>query len=223
MKINQLSNAILKNDAVSNQMLAIKDTLKELGHDSKIFVRWKDQNLLDDAIITIPYPENIGYSKIPNLLIESNIVFYHYHSKSFFLQILEKLSGKKILYYHNITPSRFFKGIEPNTVKTLEEGLRDLKKVKSICPIAVGSEYNAIELKKINFSKVFEIPYYIDQKKYSPNILRFEDKNKIYDNIIFVGRIAPNKKHEEIIKCFYYYSNAYYYHILIYMIIVLYS
>ena len=37
MKINQISNAILKNDAISNQMLALKNILQELGHDSKNF------------------------------------------------------------------------------------------------------------------------------------------------------------------------------------------
>ena len=47
MKINQISNAMTDSDAISNQMLEIKNILHDMGHDSKIYVRWKAEHLKD--------------------------------------------------------------------------------------------------------------------------------------------------------------------------------
>ena len=173
----------------------------------KIFVRWKDEHLKDDSIITMSEFENQDHYNMPKLLLESDIVFFHHHSESFFLKMLEKLNCKKILYYHNITPPHFFKNIDDNVAQTLERGLEQLNQLKLLCPVAVGSKYNQIELEKLGLSKVFELPYFIDKNQYASKILRLENNNKIYDNIVFVGRIAPNKKQDDLIKIFYYYSN----------------
>ena len=166
MKINQLSNAILKNDAVSNQMLAIKNTLKELGHDSKIYVRWKDENLKDDSIITLSNIDETDF-KLPVSLGISDIIFFHHHTESVLINILNNLDCIKILFYHNITPPQFFKNIDNNVSQTLLKGLEQLNQLKSLCQIAVGSKYSKIELEKIKFSKVFEIPFFVDKNQYT--------------------------------------------------------
>lgn len=206
MKINQISNAILKNDAISNQMLALKNTLQELGHDSKIYVKWKDEKLKDDSVIALSNIDKTDF-ELPVSLRNSNIIFFHHHSESILIKILTNLDCIKILYYHNITPPHFFKNIDNNVAQTLGKGLEQLNQLKLLCPIAVGSKYNQIELEKLEFSKVFELPYFIDKNQYTRKTSRLENNNKIYDNIIFVGRITPNKKQDELIKIFYYYSN----------------
>jgi glycosyltransferase involved in cell wall biosynthesis len=206
MKIHQISNAILENDAISNQMLSLKNYLKDLGYDSKIFVKWKDDKIKDDSIVTL---SNFGQSdfNIPTVLQESDIIFFHHHSESVLLNILENLKCTKILYYHNITPPNFFKNIDNQISKTLQKGIQQLNQLKSLCQIAIGSKYNQIQLKNMGFSQVFEIPYFIDKNLYPTKLPRIEKENKIYDNIVFVGRIAPNKKQDDLIKIFYFYNN----------------
>ena len=74
MKINQISNAITESDAISNQMLEIKNILHDMGHESKIYVRWKAEHLKDESIITMSEHENKENHNIPNSLVESDIV-----------------------------------------------------------------------------------------------------------------------------------------------------
>jgi len=209
MKINQLANSISKYDAVSNQIIAIKNVLQELGHESKIYVKYKDNSIQDNAI-TILHEKNDNNSKITPVessLTHSDIVIFHHFNKSLLLDTLKNLNCKKILYYHNITPPSFFIKSDKDLAQKQEIGIHQLSNLKTICKIGIGSKYNQIQLENMGFKKTYEISYYIDGKHYCDKNNRLISKDKIYDNLIFIGRIAPNKKHEDIIKIFYYYSN----------------
>lgn len=204
MKIIQISNSITKYDAVSNQILAIKKTTENLGYDNIILVKWKDQNLKDESIITIN-----SFNKPRNLFNNYNddIIIFHHHSKSLLVDLFKKLKGKKILFYHNITPPYFFQQIDTKFASDQQNGLDQLKILKSFCDLAIGSRFSINELKEIGFSNIHEFTFYFDWNLYSKKNLRDTNYYKTYDNIIFVGRIAPNKKHDDLIKIFYYYSN----------------
>ena len=205
MLINQVANSISLNDAVSKQIFAIKNKLKSLGYNSNIFAYWIDANINDDSVFSLQ--NYVGGDKVPEKLFESDIVIYHHYNKSLLIELLKKLRCKKILYYHNITPPHFFQQYDHKLTLDQQSGLDQLQILKSVCMISVGSTYNVIELEKLGFTNVNEIPYYFDMKKYSKKNQRTSSNNKTYDNIIFIGRIAPNKKHVDLIKIFYYYSN----------------
>jgi glycosyltransferase involved in cell wall biosynthesis len=84
----------------------------------------------------------------------------------------------------------------------------------SDCNVAIGdSEYNRRELLEYNFdnNKTDVLPIFTSFEKFEEigiNENLFELYNDGYVNLLFVGRIAPNKKIEDIIKCFYYYNNG---------------
>jgi len=208
MKINQITNAISKYDAVSNQIIEIKNVLCELGHESKIYVKYKDQNVKDNAI-TILNEKTTESKKIPqeSSLFESDIVILHHFNKSLLFDTFKTINCKKILYYHNITPPSFFMKYDKELANQQKIGLQQLLNFKDICHMGIGSKYNQIQLQKLGFKKTFEIPYYVDEKLYGIKNERPFSDNKIYDNFLFVGRISPNKKYEDILKIFYYYSN----------------
>ena len=203
MIINQLTNGITLNDAVSKQVIAIKKCLEDLGIESSIFVYWKDEKIKEGSVFSIY--ENT--SNLPPKLLKSDIVIYHHYNKSHVIEVLKKLSCQKILYYHNITPPSFFKDSDPKMAEDQQIGLNQMEILKSLCDSAAGSIYNVVELKKMGFSSVYEVPYYFDMKLYSKKNQRVLENKKVYDNIIFVGRIAPNKRQDDLIKIFYYYTN----------------
>lgn len=207
MKITQITSSLSKFDAVSNQILVIKKALHELGYESKIYTKYQDPNLIDDSIVILANNEESKITKLESFLFQSDIVIVHHYNQSLILDVLKHIDCKKILYYHNITAPSFFTNYNKDLASKQKIGLQQLKELKSLCHMGVGSKYNQIDLQNLGFKKTFELSYYIDEKLYTDKNKRTISDDKTYDNLVFVGRIAPNKKHEDLIKIFYYYSN----------------
>ncbi|RQD92770.1 glycosyltransferase, partial [Methanosalsum natronophilum] len=74
--------------------------------------------------------------------------------------------------------------------------------------IALGdSEYNRYELEQMGYPNTGVLPLLIDYSIYTSwNHDLCNTYSDDWVNILFVGRISPNKKHEDIIKVFYYYK-----------------
>jgi len=163
MKIIQISNAISAYDAISSQILAIAETAKRHGYENEILVKWKDDTLNHKSIIRLE-----GQNEISNLSnsTDDDIIIFHHYTKSLLIDFLKKMHGRKILYYHNITPPHFFRKYDPKFANEQQNGLEQLQVLKSLCTISAGSKYNVLELKKLGFTKVYEIPYYLDMKQY---------------------------------------------------------
>jgi len=88
----------------------------------------------------------------------------------------------------------------------------ELEKFVSKTDFGLGdSEYNRLELEELGFKKTGVLPIVMDFKKFDregSKIIR-----KIYGdgkfNILFVGRVIPNKKIDELIKLFAIYQKFY--------------
>ncbi|MCX6553519.1 MAG: glycosyltransferase family 4 protein, partial [Candidatus Aminicenantes bacterium] len=119
------------------------------------------------------------------------------------------LKGKKALIYHNITPSHFFVGYSDTLVRITSAGREQLQKLTSCFDLSVGdSSYNAEELRKLGFTNVRVFPLLVDLQDYDqPHsqayaaLLKNERKN-----IVFAGRVSPNKKIEDLIKVVFFYK-----------------
>jgi glycosyltransferase involved in cell wall biosynthesis len=118
--------------------------------------------------------------------------------------------GRKIVVYHNITPFEYFYGYSRANYDLTylgREGLNFLKDKVERC--FADSQFNKTDLRETGYSCPIDV---------LPIIVPFDDYNKTpnqdilkqYDddwvNILFVGRIAPNKKPEDIIRAFAYYK-----------------
>jgi len=70
------------------------------------------------------------------------------------------------------------------------------------------SEYNRKELLALNFKRTEVFPLFIDYKKYEKPLSNF--MYELFDddrlNILFVGRIVPNKRIDGLIKVLFYYK-----------------
>ena len=116
--------------------------------------------------------------------------------------------SSKCLVYHNITPSSFFEKYNSQFAQLLEQGREDLKVLSSHFPISVAdSAYNASELSDAGFRDSDTLPIIVNPQKWD-----FMADTKLMSelqdgkaNLIFVGRIAPNKKQDDLIKAFAHY------------------
>jgi glycosyltransferase involved in cell wall biosynthesis len=185
-------------DGVSLDALALA---KQLGKDKKISTMIYAERI--DPRISSRVAKH--YSKLPELNDE-DIIIFHLSIGSKLNQLIKELKGRKIFRYHNITPPYWYRGYNFTLEALCEKGLaevRDLAGVADFC--YADSTFNMQDLQamgyKCNFSIVpIQIPFRDYDKKPDQNTLaKYQDG---YTNILFTGRIVPNKKHEDIIRAF---------------------
>ena len=205
VNINQLTPALHQNDAVGESILEINRTLGGWGHQPGIFSLEVDLPLEGIAR---------GLSEFNNFDNEDAINILHFAIPSVLTQIFKESKGKKVLIYHNITPSRFFEGINSEMVHIATVGREELSSLVKCTDFALGdSRFNEEELKEYGFSKTGVFPIPLNPERYDvESIIPLKKmlQRDEYCNILFAGRITPNKKIEDIIKSFYYFKNLFY-------------
>jgi len=204
MKIYQIVPSLSYGDAIGNEVIAIDKVIKECGYTTIVLSDYVDPRINIKAKI---YNRN----KFCSELFSEDIVIYHKAIGNHFSEEIKEYKCKKIMIYHNMTPKEFFVPYNKKTASALENGIRQLENLKEYVDyILADSEYNKLELEEIGFKCKIDVqPLIIDFEEYEtkPNediIKRYSDEGT---NIIFAGRIAPNKKQEDVIKAFYYYKN----------------
>ncbi|HEX9919057.1 MAG TPA: glycosyltransferase, partial [Pyrinomonadaceae bacterium] len=117
-------------------------------------------------------------------------------------------AGAKCLVYHNVTPAEYYAPYRPGFAWMLETGRAHLPRLAPHFPVSVGdSAFNAAELAACGFERPGVLPIICDPAKWN---LRADDAlmDRLQDgriNVLFVGRIAPNKKLDELVEAFAHY------------------
>lgn len=198
MIINQLLPTMSYGDAVSNSALAMQNCLKEIGIESKIYAEHIHPKLtaIVNPASTIPKNESVIY----HMAIGCHLAYE-----------IPKFTKKRMLLYHNITPNHFFKGYDEQSAELCVQGREELNFLKDFIDVSFAvSEYNKSELEQIGYKKSSVTPIMINFEDYDSscnyNLLTKLRQTKKGTDLLFVGRLAPNKKQEDIIKVFYYYK-----------------
>ena len=202
MQVHQILPTISPGDAIGNEVLEIRALLKSWGYDSEIYAQNIHPKLSKVAKAITDY-KKVSSSK--------NILIFHFAIGSDVSKYVKTLPDKKILIYHNITPPSYFLGVNDTLVYLLNKGRKELAEYSNIADLALGvSEYNRKELVELGFKNTGVLPIIIDFDAYEQEpdqkvLNKFDDE---CTNFLFVGRVSPNKKQEDIIKIFYYYNKC---------------
>lgn len=197
MELHQLVHTLSYGDAISGEVLALQRCLRGLGFDSEIF-----------AINTHPKYKGAArdYREFPARF--SGEVLLHYSLGSPLNDLYRKLEGAtRSLIYHNLTPAHWFRSVNPRIVADIERGLSELPQLCAITDrLIADSGFNAGELKALGFDAAV-LPLPIDTHKWdvpaNPGIYSLlKDDPSLH--VLHVGRMAPNKCIEDIIKSFYF-------------------
>lgn len=203
MRVIQLISTIAFGDAVSNDTLALQDVIKSMGYTTRIYA----ESVVSpyDSKIALPV-EEIGE------LNKDDIAIYHLSTGSQLSFDFADYKCRKIVVYHNITPPEFFEG-NNQYIKGINkwglEGAAFLKDKVDYC--LADSEFNRQNLIDMGYTCPIDVlPIVIPMKDYKkkPNKWALKECSG-YTNIMFTGRIAPNKKQEDVIAAFYYYKKLY--------------
>ena len=192
--IHQVLPDFVFGDAISNQALAIRDQIRALGYQSKIFCKRRDERSPDVAALLDESKPETGAALI-----------YHYGIGSDLTAAVLAHQGPKALVYHNITPASYFQAYRPGFAWMLDVGRVSLKRLgRYFCHSVADSAYNASELAASGFKSPQVLPIIIDPDRWNiePNE---ELLNRLQDgrtNILFTGRLAPNKKQDQLLRAF---------------------
>jgi glycosyltransferase involved in cell wall biosynthesis len=114
------------------------------------------------------------------------------------------LPGTRVLCYHNVTPPHFFAPFDAGITRMARQGRRELETLAGRTDIAIGvSEYNRAELEDLGFERTMVVPLLVDTARLTaapPSPALDKLLGDGLANILFVGRLAPNKKIEDHIK-----------------------
>jgi len=196
-EIHQLLPNLNYGDAISNQALGIRDYLRKLGYKSDIFVRYVDDRVAHEAKVFQPQ----------NISPKAGLI-YHHSIGSELTDYAIAHPGSKCLIYHNITPAEFFLPYRLEFAKLLETGRTALSRLAENFPVSAGvSAYNADELLTSGFNEPAVLPIAVDPRKWDmpadASLMQQLQDGK--SNLLFVGRIAPNKCQEHLLEAFAHY------------------
>lgn len=198
---------VYSNDAVGGDILAEHEFLNSVGIETYIYSEHYDK-----ASSSV-----INKEAIDLINDEDTILIYHHAIFSESGEtIMSTAKCKKILKYHNITPAHFFLPYSADIFKLCFKGRRQNYTFckHGIDLLLADSEYNAGEFHAIGFPQ--------KQSRVLPPYTKLSDFDKVEScpmvsskladgkiNVLFVGRVAPNKGHINIINTAYYYKAQY--------------
>jgi glycosyltransferase involved in cell wall biosynthesis len=201
MTINTLHQFIVgaaPGDAITDHALLIRRWLRELGFASNLYAYHIHEAIEDEVrpMTTLRAGNEGGW-----------LIAHH----SIGSPAIDRLLARRfqlILIYHNITPAEFFAPVDPAWANFMRMGQKQLQQFPPQTRLALAvSPYNRLDLQQLPFNQTGVLPLALDERLYqTPSnqalVAEFNGRGPI---LLFVGRIAPNKRQEDLIKLLFYY------------------
>jgi glycosyltransferase involved in cell wall biosynthesis len=191
--VHQWLPAAHRGDAVGDNARLLRDTLRRAGHDADIFALEIDADMTAEAR---PWSDPAAR--------DADVTILHYAVPSPMTAALSTLPGARVVQYHNVTPARFFAPFDAGLARLCIVGRQELATLVDRVDLALGvSEFNRRELDELGFTRTGVLPLAVNTGRLTsaapvPALERFLQDGLV--NILFVGRVAPNKKLEDHIR-----------------------
>jgi glycosyltransferase involved in cell wall biosynthesis len=198
--IHQITPTMSMGDAISNEVLAMQNLFQQMGIQGEIYAKNIDSRLSKKVRDFRKYKGN-----------KQEIILHHFGIGSDVNDYVRELKNTtKIIRYHNITPAEFFEGYSPVAHKLCSWGREQLAVANKCYQYGLAdSHYNKEELIELGYKNIGVIPILLaldDYKKQPDEKIIQAYKSDQRTTVMFLGRIAPNKKQEDVIRAFYYYK-----------------
>jgi glycosyltransferase involved in cell wall biosynthesis len=170
----------------------MRDAFRRWGHAADVLALELDEDLEGDGV-RWPGPPATA----------ADTVILHYALPSPLTAALAGHPGRRVVIHHNITPPEFFTAWDEEMARICALGRRELPSLAGVAHLGLGdSEYNRQELEAAGFAATGVLPIYLDFDRYreppDPVLSRMLGDGRT--NVLFVGRVAPNKRHDDLIR-----------------------
>ncbi len=199
-QVHQFLPVLDEGDAIGNHAMALRRLFRRAGFASDIYVWRAGKGLKRECL---PYQKHRAVSSPQNAAV------LHFSVGSPLSAYVKGLPDKKVMIYHNVTPKEYFVGVSEHVYYIAKAGRKELASLAGRMDLCLcDSEFNRKELLSLGYDNVHVLPLLID---FSILDVRPDEKvQRKYDddwkNLLFVGRLTPNKKQEDVIRVFYYYK-----------------
>jgi L-malate glycosyltransferase len=193
VRIDQWVPALHRGDAIGDSARLMRDAFRSWGHEADVYALELDADLEGDGR---RFPEWSPGGP-------GDVVVLHFALPSPLTAAFRAHRGRRVLLYHNVTPPEYFAGWDDDMARICRVGREELETLAGHCDLGLAdSEWNRRELEALGVARTGVLPICLDFARYreEPNpVLRrlFEDGRT---NLLFVGRLAPNKKAEDLIR-----------------------
>ncbi|HVL66661.1 MAG TPA: glycosyltransferase family 4 protein [Vicinamibacterales bacterium] len=193
MIVNQWVPAAHRGDAIGDSARKVRDMLRAAGHESDLFAMTIDDDLRGEVR---PFSDPASRA--------GDVTIFHFALPSPMTEAFAQLRGARVLQYHNITPAQFFAPYDAGLFRLAALGRRELKTLAGRVDLALGdSDFNRQELEELGFAPTGVMPIAVDTARITGAPRRPALEKILADgliNILYVGRIAPNKRIEDHIR-----------------------
>jgi L-malate glycosyltransferase len=193
MIVNQWVPAAHRGDAIGDSARRVRDMLRRAGYRSDLFALTIEDDLRGDVR---PFADAAARA--------GDLTIFHFALPSPMTEAFGTLPGGRILQYHNITPAAFFAPYDAGLFRLAALGRRELQSLVGRVELALGdSEFNRRELVDLGFKRTGVLPIAVNTERITKAPRRPALEKILGDgliNILFVGRIVPNKRIEDHIR-----------------------
>lgn len=202
MEFHQLLSSASAKDAVTGSALELQRLLSQVA-PSSIYAADLDE-AVSWAIGPLP---RYRYRQSPRS--DQDVLIYHAsigdpRCVEFLLERDERL----FLYYHNMTPAKYFRPYDPEVADQLATGRAELVRLRDRTEVAFAvSEYNAAELRALGYTTVKVVPPFVDVGR----LQRAEPDRALLSQIderqpgalhVYLGQLFPHKRPDLLLQAY---------------------
>jgi glycosyltransferase involved in cell wall biosynthesis len=200
-RIDQALPSFAYGDAIGNHALALRGVLRRGGATSDIFAGAAQPRVREEAR---PWRDYAACNE------GGNVCILHFSLGAVMARAFAQLRSHRVLVYHNVTPPEFARGWSRRMERQCREGREHLRELAGSTELAIGvSEYNRRELRELGFPRTAVLPIIVDFAEHDrcpddPDLARQWRDGRT--NVLHVGRLAPNKRIEDVVRSFHLYK-----------------
>lgn len=194
-RAHQLVGALHHGDAVGREVLAIRDHLRAAGLESEVFAGSAEPRVAAECR---PLAEHAAADG------EEAACIYHFSPGSPAGESARRARGPLALVYHNVTPARFFAPWSREAAALAAGAAAELASLAPRTRLALAhSRFSLADLEAAGFARRAALPFLHDTRgtgASSPVVRRLYVDGRT--NVLTVGRVAPNKRLEDVLAVF---------------------
>jgi glycosyltransferase involved in cell wall biosynthesis len=190
MNVHQLLSGAGPHDAITNEALQFRARFRAWGYGGQDFAARLapgTNGAVSPLAAFAPRPEDL--------------LLLHHSARAPRLAELLGLPNRQLLLYHNVTPAEWLWDQAPITAVLCHVGRDQLRRlVERVEVAAADSSFNAAELRALGARRTEVIPLLVDLARLGPPAPQGPPPGP--PTILFVGRLTPNKRQDEVIRAF---------------------
>ena len=188
--LHQMLAGAARGDAITDHALLIQRWLREAGWRSEVYAEALAENIRDRVRPASAYQPAAG---------EDWLILHH----SIGAAIVDQVAAggqRLIMIYHNVTPPEFFEAVDAGLARLMARGREQLAVLRPVTALALAvSPYNERDLRAAGFERTGRLPIALDERGYA-----FPAQPALRAGpgpaLLFVGRLAPNKKQADLLR-----------------------